>query len=237
MARIFATRPNGWRTPMPTTSRPRWRASSWPVRSNITPGGAAATRSAGNAPHSWSPTACCGTRVLCCRPRPKPGTASAPSRPTTAFRNRPPMQRIRAMRLHPAMLMTVAALPAPDAVTATKTKALRPIPPATTVRKSRTNRDRAATARARNHPGKCPPATTLAAPARSWTRTSAATTPPASPANRRWTRPPRSRPGTRPCIRPRASHGRKATRRAPSRRRSGKRTGASSIGGHCCAAT
>ena len=111
------------------------------------------------------------------------------------------------------------------------------IPPATTVRKSRPNRDRAAAARARNHPGKCPPATTLAAPARSWTRTSAATTPPASPANRRWTRPPRSRRGTRPCTRPRASPGRKATRRAPSRRRSGKRTGASSTGGRCCAAT
>ena len=47
------------------------------------------------------------------------------------------------------------------------------IPPATTVRKSRTSRDRAAIARARNHPGKCPPATTPAAPARSWTRTSA----------------------------------------------------------------
>ena len=83
----------------------------------------------------------------------------------------------------------------------------------------------------------CPPATTLAAPARSWTRTSAATTPPASPANRLWTRPPRSRRGTRPCTRPRASPGRKATRRAPSRRRSGKRTGASSTGGRCCAAT
>ena len=25
------TRPNGWRTPMPTKSRPRWRAWSWPV--------------------------------------------------------------------------------------------------------------------------------------------------------------------------------------------------------------
>ena len=74
------------------------------------------------------------------------------------------------MRLHPAMWMTVAALPAPDAVTATKTKALRQIPPATTVRKSRPNRDRAAAARARNHPGRRPPATTLAAPARSWTR-------------------------------------------------------------------
>ena len=39
MARTFATRPNGWRTPMPTGSRPRWRAWSWPVRSSITPGG------------------------------------------------------------------------------------------------------------------------------------------------------------------------------------------------------
>ena len=119
------------------------------------------------------------------------------------------MQRIRAMRLHPAMWMTVAALPAPDAVTATKTKALRQIPPATTVRKSRTSRDRTATARARNHPGRRPPATTPAAPARSWTRTNAATTP-ASPANRGWTRPPRSWRGTRPCTRPRASPGRKA---------------------------
>ena len=46
-------------------------------------------------------------------PRPRPGTASAPSRPTTGSRNRPTMQRIRAMCLHPAMWMTVAALPAP----------------------------------------------------------------------------------------------------------------------------
>ena len=136
-----------------------------------------------------------------------------------------------------AMWMTVAALPAPNAVTATKTKTIRQIPPVTTVRKSRPNRDRAAAARARNHPGRRPPATTLAAPARSWTRTSAATTPPASPANRLWTRPPRSRPGTRPCTRPRASPGRKATRRAPSKRRSGKRIAASSTGGRCCAAT
>ena len=60
------------------------------------------------------------------------------------------------MRLHPAMWMTVAALPAPNAVTATKTKAIRQIPPMTAVRKSRTSRDRAAAARARNHPGKCP---------------------------------------------------------------------------------
>ena len=56
-------------------------------------------------------------------------------------------------------------------------------------------------------------------------------------ANRLWTHPPRSRRGTRPCTRPRASHGRKATRRAPSRRRSGKHTGASSTGGRYCAAT
>ena len=35
----------------------------------------------------------------------------------------------------------------------------------------------------------------------------------------------------------RASPGRKATRQARSRRRSGKHTGASSTGGHCCAAT
>ena len=84
------------------------------------------------------------------------------------------------MRLHPAMWMTVAALPAPNAVT-TKTKAIRQIPPVTTVRKSRMLQVPAAPARARNHPGKCPPATTLAAPARSWTRTSAATTAPASP--------------------------------------------------------
>ena len=52
-----------------------------------------------------------------------------------------------------------------------------------------------------------------------------------------WTRPPRSRRGTRPCTRPPASRGRKATRRAPSRRRSGKRIGASSTGDRCCAAT
>ena len=83
---------------------------------------------------------------------------------------------IRAMRLHPAMWMTVTALPAPNAVTATKTKAIRQNPPVTAVRKSRTNRDRAAAARARNHPGRRPPATTLAAPARSWTRTNAVTT-------------------------------------------------------------
>ena len=135
--------------------------------------------------------------------------------------------------------MTVAALPAPNSAGdggGDQKRPADPIKPMTAVRKSRTNRDRAAAARARNHPGKCPPATTLAAPARSWTRTSAATTP-ASPANRRWTRPPRSRRGTRPCTRPRASPGRKATRRAPSRRRSGKRTGASSTGGRCCAAT
>ena len=50
------------------------------------------------------------------------------------------------MPLHPAMWMTVAALPAPNAVTATKTKALRPIQPMTAIRKSRTNRDRAAAA-------------------------------------------------------------------------------------------
>ena len=60
------------------------------------------------------------------------------------------------MPLHPAMWMTVAALPAPNAVTATKTKAIRQIPPMTAVRKSRTSRDRAATARARNHPGRRP---------------------------------------------------------------------------------
>ena len=180
---------------MPTGSRPRWRVWSWPVHSNITPGGAAATRSAGNGPRSWSPTACCATRASCCRQRPKPGTASAPSRPTTGFRNRPPTQRIRAARVHPAMWMTVAAQPAPNPVAATRTKTTHPIQPVTTVRKSRTSRDREATARARNHPGKCPPATTLAAPARSWTRTSAAATPPASPANRLWTHPPRSRRG------------------------------------------
>ena len=157
-------------------SRPRWRASSWPARSNITPGGAAATPSAGNGPRSWSPTACCATQASFCHQRPRPGTASAPSRPTTGFRNRPPMQRIRVMRLHPAMWMTVAALPAPDAVTATKTKALCPIQPMTAVRKSRTNRDRTAAARARNHPGRRPAVTTPAAPARSWTRPNAATT-------------------------------------------------------------
>ena len=42
------------------------------------------------------------------------------------------------MRLHPAMWMTVTALPAPNAVTATKTKAIRQNPPVTAVRKSRT---------------------------------------------------------------------------------------------------
>ena len=57
------------------------------------------------------------------------------------------------------------------------------------------------------------------------------------PASRLWTRPPRSRRGTRPCTRPRASPGRKATRRVRSRRRSGKRIAASSTGGRCCAAT
>ena len=221
---------------MPITSRPRWRAWSWPVRSSITPGGTAATRNAGNGPRSWSPTACCGTRASFHHQRPRPGTASAPSRPTTGSRNRPTARRIRAMRLHPAMWMTVAALPAPNAVT-TKTKAIRQIPPVTTVRKSRMLQVPAAPARARNHPGKCPPATTLAAPARSWTRTNAATTSPASPANRLWTHPPRNRRGTRPCTRPRASPGRKATRQAPSRRRSGKRIAASSTGGRCCAAT
>ena len=66
----------------------------------------------------------------------------------------------------------------------------------------------------------------------------AATTPPASPVNL-WGGHARrgNRRGTRPCTRPRASHGRKATRQARSRRRSGKHTGASSTGGHYCAAT
>ena len=58
-------------------------------------------------------------------------------------------------------------------------------PPVTTVRKNRTTRDRAAAAHARNHPGRRPAATTLAAPARSWTRTNAATTPPARFPSRR----------------------------------------------------
>ena len=96
--------------------------------------------------------------------------------------------------------------------TAVTIRTLRQIQPMTAIRKSKMNRDRAATARARNHPGRRRPATTLAAPARSWTRTNAATTAPASPANRRWTRPPRNRRGTRPCIRPPVSRGRKATR-------------------------
>ena len=83
--------------------------------------------------------------------------------------------------------------------------------------------------------GQMPPATTLAAPARSWTRTNAATTT-ASPANRRWTRRRgagvgRSHaPGREPrtCARQRAGRRR---RDDPAAHR------ASSTGGRCCAAT
>ena len=60
-----------------------------------------------------------------------------------------------------------------NSATVVTIRTLRPIQPMTSVRKSRTSRYRAAAARVRNHPGKCPPVTTLAAPARSWTRTSA----------------------------------------------------------------
>ena len=43
-----------------------------------------------------------------------------------------------------------------NSATAVTIRTLRPIQPMTAVRKNRTTRNRAATARARNHPGKCP---------------------------------------------------------------------------------
>ena len=47
---------------MPMSSRPRWRAWSWPAHSSITPAGASATRSAGSGPRSSSPTRSCATQ-------------------------------------------------------------------------------------------------------------------------------------------------------------------------------
>ena len=59
--------------------------------------------------------------------------------------------------------MATGARTTPNPTTAAAIRTLRRINPMTPVRKSRTLRVRAAATRAQNHPGKCPPATTLAA--------------------------------------------------------------------------
>ena len=79
-----AIRRGGSRTPTPISSRPPSPAWCWPARSSTTPAGASASLSAGSAPPSSSPTACCATRASRSRPRRKRGTGSASSRPTTA---------------------------------------------------------------------------------------------------------------------------------------------------------
>ena len=199
------------------------------------PGGSAATRALATGLTAGHPRTAARRRLRATAQRPKPGTASALSRPTTGSRNRPPMQRIRAMRLHPAMWMTVAALPAPDAVTATKTKALRQIPPATTVRKSR----RAGIGQQQRG------LETIRADARQPRPLRHRRGHGRGRAPRRHRRARRivgghARRGAgvgrghAPGREPRPAQG---TRRARSRRRSGKRTGASSTGGRCCAAT
>ena len=108
-------------------SRPRLRALSWPVRSNITPGGAAATPSAGNGPRSWSPTACCATQALHCHQRPRPGTASAPSRLTTGFPKRLTAGRTRIAPHHPGTKMATGARTTPNPTTAAAIRTLRRI--------------------------------------------------------------------------------------------------------------
>ena len=66
-------------------------------------------------PRSWSPTDFCATLASSCRPRPKPGMASAPSRPTTGFRNRS-IGRRGASRIAPRRPGTETAIGRTDSV-------------------------------------------------------------------------------------------------------------------------
>ena len=65
------------------------------------PAGRSATRSAGSAPPSSSPTACCATPGSPCRPMPRPGTGSASRTPTTGCRSRTKANPAPAIRRAP----------------------------------------------------------------------------------------------------------------------------------------
>ena len=140
--------------------------------------------------------------------------------------------------------------PSPDGED--ETPLTRPMPPptrpvrtrtATASPTARTETTRTGTARARTATTKATrvrpmrrPATILPAPGRSWTPTPAPATRAIRP-RRRWTSPPRSRRGTRPCTRRSTSRGPKARCPGRSRRPSGARMRAPSTGARSCAAT